>query len=371
MAFTQFDPPGFADDLTPEQRAAWSRWISDEITAARERTNPKRVNYGPRLQFFNPLTQAPAADAVEKDITWTAFPRVVEVSSTSDKQRWRRADASRDTQDEYCEWTMERDPATHKITRVAFTCEGPEYWKFLAAVNPAKVLELYRKHVSPDVAREDLFPGGEYNERNRWNNSTTEGVMHLIQGANTLGAEIELAAGASIVRLNGGAPLTSEQDLIKCGAYGEPSRHSDPHIGALVNELARARADVTLANPVGLYIAGLSVTGWTTPDGTDPATFWRITRGRPEKALRAVFEVPPERGYAVGDIWIDGNKIDFAAQIADRITMKLTGLATRFNLSTVAPMNGCVSKVAAAKALESVEAPSVAGVLERARRVGR
>ena len=34
-----------------------------------------------------------------------------------------------------------------------------------------------------------------YRPRNRWNTSTTEGAMHLVQGSNTLGAEIELAGG--------------------------------------------------------------------------------------------------------------------------------------------------------------------------------
>ena len=101
MALAQFDPPGFADDLNVAQKEAWSKWISDELTAARERTDPSLANYGPRLQFFNPLTQPPAADAVEKDISWTAFPRLIEVTSASDKQRWKRADASRDVQDEY------------------------------------------------------------------------------------------------------------------------------------------------------------------------------------------------------------------------------------------------------------------------------
>ena len=120
--------------------------------------------------------------------------------------------------------------------------------------------------------------------------------MHLIQRSNTLGAEIELAAAATLVRRRDGTPITEAQELIACGQYGEPQRHSDPHIGALVNELARAKADVTLANPVGLYIAGLSVAGWVTPDGSNPADYWTVTRGTKEKALRAVYEVPAGQG---------------------------------------------------------------------------
>jgi hypothetical protein len=368
MALTQFDPPGFSDDLTAPQREAWSSWISEQLTEARERTDTNLKNYGPRLQFFNPLVQPPSADAVEKDISWAAFPRVIQVTSAGDKQRWQRADASRDVQDEYCEWSVERDTVNGKLTKVAFTCEGPEYWQFLAGISKDKVVELYRQHVHAEVTEEDLFPGGVYDKRNRWNNSTTGGAMHLIQRANTLGAEIELAAGASIVRLVNGTPLTSEQDLIACGVYGEPRRHSDPHIGAVVNELARARADVTLANPVGLYLAGLSVQGWSTPDGADPSAFWRVTRGTPAKALRAVFEVPKELGYSIGAIKINGRAIDFAAQIADNITIKLTGLATRIGLSSVTPKNGCVAK---APPVADAGELSVSAILGAPRRRGR
>jgi hypothetical protein len=279
----------------------------------------------------------------------------VQLQSISDKQRWRTADSSRDSQDEYCEWSVTRDPATDKIQRVTFTSEGPEYWQFLAAVAPDKLLALYQQHVSPNVKRADLFRNGRYVPRNRWNNSTTTGAMHLIQAANTLGAEIELAAAATIVRRTNGALLTEAQELIACGQYGQPERHSDPHIGAIVNELARMKADITLTNPVGLYIAGLSVAGWQTPDGSDPLTYWTITRGTKEKALRAVYEVPASKGFAVGDIKINGKPIEFGAQIADFIRIKLTGTATRIGQSTVAPFDACVARSGDADAADVTE----------------
>jgi hypothetical protein len=338
----QLDPPGFLTDLDGAQRAAWSDWISQQFDEARDRNDPAFVDYGPRLQFFNPLKSTPDADAVERDITWTAFPRIVRIQSVSDRQRWRHADSSRDVQDEYCEWSVARDPHTEKITRVTFTSEGPEYWRFLASVVPNKVVELYRLYVSADVRPEHLFPNGTYMPSNRWNNSTTNGAMHLIQRNNTLSAEIELAAAATIVRTVGGKTLEAEQELIGCGQYGQPERNSDPHIGAVVNELARAKADITLANPVGLCIAGLSVAGWQTPDGSPASDYWSIVRGTPAKALRAVYEVPAAKGFSVGDITIDGQKIEFGAQIADFITIKLTGLATRIGKSAVAPFPGCV-----------------------------
>ena len=135
--------------------------------------------------------------------------------------------------------------------------------------------------------------------------------------------------------------LTGEQELIQCGQYGAPERHSDPHIGAQVNSLTRQRADVTLRNPIGLYFHGLDTAGWQTPDGSDPAPFFRFTRGIGDTPVRAVFEVPAGHGFVVGDISIGDRTIDFGAQIADRISMKLTGVATRFGLSTVPPMTAC------------------------------
>ena len=53
---------------------------------------------------------------------------------------------------------------------------------------------LYQQHISAKVKKSDLFSNGRDVSRNRWNNSTTAGAMHLIQPNNTLGAEIELAA---------------------------------------------------------------------------------------------------------------------------------------------------------------------------------
>lgn len=373
MALQQFDPPGFVDDLTAPQRKEWSAWISRRLDEARKKGTGGPPAYGPRLQFFNPLATPPANDAVEKDVTWTAFPRIVRITSASDVQRWRRADGSRDRQDEYCEWSVFRQAGTQKILKVTFTSEAPEYWEFLAAARPGQVVELYRQHVDPGIQPKDLFRSDStYNPRNRWNDSTDSGAMHLIQGANTLGAEIELAAVATIVRRRNGGFLTSERELIECGRYGEPERFSDPHIGAEVNALARQRADITLANPVGLCIAGLSVAGWQTPDGSNPLDYWKVTRGTPEKAVRAVYEVPADKGFVVGDITIGGRKIEYGAQIADMITIKLTGLATRIGQSTAAAVAGCVGEGEPADVgLEAAATPTVESVLTRPPRVSR
>ena len=189
---TRFDPPGNLSDFDDNQRNAWSEWISQQLDDARDRDGVMDDELRP--QPLLPLRAGARRDAVEKDISWTAFPRPIKIKSVTEKQRWRTADSSRDGQDEYCEWSVTRDPHTDRIVRVTFTSEGPEYWQFLAAANPQKVLAIYQACVDPSVKADDLFQNGQYVTRNRWNNSTTNGAMHLIQRNNTLRAEIERAA---------------------------------------------------------------------------------------------------------------------------------------------------------------------------------
>jgi hypothetical protein len=336
-----FDPPGHLDDLSVEDKTAWSTWISDSIDEA-VAGYPDQFDFdGPRKQFYNPMRVETAPDAETASVTWTAFPKQVRSQTVGDLRRWRAADSSRDLQDEYCEWSVDRNDAG-TITRVTFTCEGPEYWTFLASRSSNRALELYREFVSPDVKMEDLFtPLGRYRIRNRWNTSTSGGAMHLIQDNNTLHAEIELAGGASVVRKINNVILEGEQELIRCGAYGAAGRNSDPHIGAVVNSLTRQKADVALENPVGLYFGDLKTDGWLTPDGSDPKAYWTYVRGSKTHPLRAVYEVPAVKGFAVGDIEINGRKIQFGAQIADFITIKLNAVACRFGKSTVEPFTGC------------------------------
>lgn len=349
MGLVTFDPPGFLDDFDATQRSAWHNFISSRMdNAAAGHTDVS--NDAPRPQFFNPSKIEASADAVAEDVKWVAFPRIIQISAPSDRARWRRADASRDVQDEYCEWSVERDPATQKITRIDFTCEGPEYWTFLARVNPGKVLELYKTFVDPAVQSGDLFnASGRYEPRNRWNSSTSAGVMHLIQPNNTLSAEIEIAGAATIQRAKpDGTPITDTQELILCGRYGAAQRNSDPFIGARVNAHARNKSDVTLANPVGIYFAGLDTQNWSTPDNTPAIDFWRYVRGTSDRPVRAVLEVPAGKGYVLGDVLIDGRPIEFGGQVADRIQMTIRAVATRIGQSAAVPVRGCVGDAAGA-----------------------
>jgi hypothetical protein len=351
-----FDPPGFVDDLTAGQKQQWSDFISGTVDS--EMTSPNSGGH----HFYNATKTDPGADVTTAEISWTAFPRKVQINSPSDKVRWQTADGTRDVQDEYCEWSVTRNPGTGKITKVTFTSEGPEYWNFLAQANPAKVLSLYQQFVSPDVTMADLFPGGNYDPNNKFNNSTTNGAMHLVQVNNTLGAEIDISVRSTIIRKINGTVLTGERELVDCGQYGDPDRNSDPHIGAQVNALARQDAFIAVANPVALYIAGFAPVGWATPDGSDPKDFWKIVRGDAAHALRAVYEVPAAKGFTVGDITINGVPIAFGAQIVDFITIKVVGQAAGIGKNKVPAVTRCVGDGAAVAA---AAAPAAAGPSRR------
>jgi hypothetical protein len=342
MAPLTFTPPGYLEDLDAAGRQAWHQLISDLMDRAKT-GDPTIPFNAPRPQFFNPAQIDIGPGAATEDVQWTAFPRVVALQSATDHQRWKKADSSREVQDEYCEWSVKRN-AENKITTIVFTCEGPEYWRLLARHNPAKVLELYRTHVDPSVAHDDLFDSdGRYIARNRWNDSVSSGAMHLIQRNNTLGDEVEIAGAASIVRSKAdGSLMTDTRELIECGQYGVIERNSDPVIGARVNYHARNRSDVTIADPVGVYFAGLDTQRWATPDGTDPGTFWRYTRGDRGRYVRAVLEVPADKPYVLGDVTIDGNPIQFGGQVADFIQMTIRAVAARIGQSTAKPLQGCV-----------------------------
>jgi hypothetical protein len=331
----RFSTPGGLDELSAAGKTAWSKTVSGMVDDAVRRRGPGGS------QFYNPTKTDTAADAQTRSIFWTAFPRSVRRSSPTPRHAWERADSSRTFQDEYCEWAVER--RGNKVFRVSFTCEVPEYWDALAGDDPNRLLALYRELAGPKVKLDDLIDAdGTYNWFNKWNNSTNGNPIHLTQASNNLDAAVALASDATVVRVVKGRTITSEQELIRCGGFGEPTRNSDPHIGAQINELARMKADVTVEDPAGLYISDFTPAGWKTPDGTDPKSFWKYTRGPAGKRLRGVYEVPESKKYMVGDVTIDGRPIEFGAQIADFVSIKITGVACRFGKSKVAPATRCV-----------------------------
>jgi hypothetical protein len=173
----------------------------------------------------------------------------------------------------------------------------------------------------------DLFSGGKYQKSNRWN--TAEGAMHLTEPANNLFAEVSLAAQATVRRKdNTGHEITSAVPLTRCAGFGNEKRNSDPAIGAGVNAFARQGRLITLADPVGLYIDHLDDSGFRLPSDLPVTGWFRVLRGSAGHTLRAEFAPPAGSAFTVSDVKIAGVPIQFGGQIAQNITMRLTGVAS-------------------------------------------
>lgn len=335
--------------------------LPDVDDLAKHYGNPTAPNSSTYLQFRNPIDLEAMREAskesnpkfIQQVIAWQAFPRrIKDLFSNSDQNPyeyvetigWPANDVTYRNYtpqplarqgDEYCEWFTHRN-AEGKITRVDITCEPPEYWAFLFQNEPQTCLKLYQKYVSPLVRLEDLQNvDGSYNIYNRFN--TEMGAMHLNCPANSLFAELFIAAEAATRWGSPGNPIVDGGQLIKCAKYGLPTRASDPTIGEVTNELIRSNYILSIEDPVGLYLQELDVTGWTRTDGSvipkadiDAIVTYERGSGDRSKNLRVRIEVPATYGYELGDILIGGVPITWAGQIIDAsCTMFLTGVAIK------------------------------------------
>lgn len=71
-----------------------------------------------------------------------------------------------------------------------------------------------------------------YDPRNIWNFTTNSGtIAHLIQPNNTLSAEVDIGAQATVIRKDPqGKIVTNTAALIQCSRYGNSQRNSDPTV---------------------------------------------------------------------------------------------------------------------------------------------
>ena len=133
----QFSAPGNLKDFDGAMAAGWSRLISDDLD--REVADLGQSNAGLQPQFYNPSKLDVSGAPVP--IRWPAFPQIMEIKYGDHQQEMFRQAESRDNQDEYLEWAVITQNG--KITKVMFTCEGPEYWKFIADNDKALLVKLY------------------------------------------------------------------------------------------------------------------------------------------------------------------------------------------------------------------------------------
>jgi hypothetical protein len=298
--------------------------------------------------FYDPVEEP--LDGREVPVTWPALSGTLRaLSHLSAEERWEIADHARTTpaklrsgeeltdpegrrlfgQDEYCEWSVKRNDAGD-IVRVIFTSEVGEWFEHLAAVDPDGVVALYRQLAGEDVPRSAIL--SEDDQYLGWTadvNMRTDGpVVHLGQGSNNLWAAVSLAAEASILRTRDGSIVRDHKVLMRCAGLGNPNRFSDPSIASTINSAATTRARISLANPPGLYLAGIRTEGMRLPAGheeLDPQKLWVPERGEHGRVVRARFEAP-DGAFSLSDIVLDGTPIRTGAQLAERVDVSIRAL---------------------------------------------
>jgi hypothetical protein len=388
-----FDAPGDVKDFHDPKNwhAAMereARGIIRELVAAVLNTTPDNVTdeqiriHGPTLSYVDPVsTPQVLAGETLSVAPWGAFPRAVRRRSPwnefpsveGDPEGVHRAAEHlgeedhrsgvfvdeddnalhlpvRDRQDEYLEWVAERN-SDGKLAKVTFVAEGYDYYSTLFEYDEGQVLELYREftgdrtiHVDDLRARKGVYrrlangsrlqvvEPGAFNPRNRHN--INPGIVHLSHRANSLGAEVNLAGVSAILRLkaNGKTRVKGDdaEELLCCCQGGNPNRNSDPSISQQAYLQVLEGYRYTLANPVGLYIAGADHHRLLTKGGDELSKeWWTVVRGNgfwtPGQGRVLRLELTPPKGekLTLEDLEVDGEPVRFGGQLADILQVHL------------------------------------------------
>jgi hypothetical protein len=309
---TRFDTPASLRDMPDGSPfyELWHTFISDQMAEP----TPGGGNVG---EFYN-ASKVDVNVAGHRSLVWMAFPRSVLMPDRDNRLQAYSLAEDRDAEDEYCEWCVTRNDVG-KITKVVFVTESPEYWEELWKVDRNRVVELYKSLLGePSVVEADLHDAtGNYVRRNKWNDTGSKGIVHLIQIANTLGAAIGIAQNVR----------ESNKIMDNFEKVGLGNTSVDPRVDLDVNVLVRKGLSVTLLDPIALYIADWDDTGWTKPNGKPVGNYWKIVRGKPGQVLRLEYEVPKKEGFVVGDIRIGGRPIEWGGQIAEHVSVTIVGTA--------------------------------------------
>jgi hypothetical protein len=394
----RFSTPAYQNDLAGQPREAaylegWStliaRRIASEIASLRRTLQQEPL-------FFSELEHPIPASAPTAPVPWMGFPRTLLMQAGGDRRRALEAAEQRGAaqlgyedealtrpiafeyrrQDEYLEWVAIRRQG--EVVRFAFTAEGPEYWEHLASVDRGAVRKLYCELAGRDVAWDELawptdvwvrgsldpvriYQQGDYNPYNKVN--LEECAAHLTHPTNTLGAEIDLAAKATVQRLDGNDELVSERRrLACCSNFGDPNRNSDPTIGLAVNQTVRGGISLTLADPVGLYIRAFDASRVADRAGNALDGWWVARRGGTGRTLRAEFGPPPGSSLTLADVRVGNDEpLTTGGQLAELITMVLYARALDLDVPEPAPQRCrnrcCVKKGAAPEASLLAQVP--------------
>lgn len=375
-------PPGHLCGLAdlPDGPGQWQRYIGRTLADAVDNlallglTAPGGGPLQPR--FHDGTVASPGQPAVDLPIVWNAFPKKLLTRFGRDKAMvvadmlWPlsagdsfdplspgsrvaidRAPPWMRPQDEYCEWRVERDPATQRLRRITFTVESPEYWTALHGGqmptlrihrpprldpfdfrgSPQHAAALYSALLGMAVAPHEIADQkGVYAAHNRWN--TTHGIVHLTHRVNALCTHVRLCADSTVCRQDAAGHLITHPEALCCAqASGDPATHADPTIVGTINALVRQGARISLPDPVGIVIDDVDTSGWALPATAAaaqppivPRDCLHIVRGTVGRILRLVVQAPAGSGLLLEDLVIAGEPLRHGGQIAECISVKTT-----------------------------------------------
>jgi len=394
------DPKNWHAAMTSETRDIVTLLVAsvlqknpDDVTAAdidKERGN---------LAYVDPTVDAVPAGAETVAIQpWSGFPRAVERRAPWAEYPPTADDASgnfravehlgeedfregvfvdrddnmlhlpvRDRQDEYLEWAARRD-GQGRIIKLIFVAEGYDYFATLFREDEQRVLELYKEFTGVSTLKVDdlrapkgiyrrlrngtlreVVKPGDFNPRNRHN--INPGIVHLSQRANSLSAEVNLAGVSAIGRKKVSGALLDGQDaeeLLCCNEGGDPNRNSDPLISQQAYAQVLGKYRYTLADPIGLYIAGVAEAGLLLPDNRTrvPREWWRATRGSglwssTSRVLRLELEVPAAEKLTISDLRVAGNPVTHSGQLAELLSVHLFVTRWKRSQDSIGPVVAC------------------------------
>jgi hypothetical protein len=364
------DPPGGipVPRTPPDIRDAWA-----EALLGYWEDRKRNFNSGPSRAMEPRRT--PKGTPTRVAVTWGAFPASLptgnkyELAEKLGYEDWRevrlngttappRVFDGRENQDEYLEWRANPGP-NGGIASLDMTCEPPDIWRTWFDDDADSCATAYSDLLGVKVVADDLrSPSGltiggatapDYNDRNRWN--VWDGIVHLTQQANSLGAEVQLArdSGHNFRRATDGQPFGDKVELCGWTGVGQQTRNSDPNIAWAVNTSTITSPHpvlLTLTAPVGLYITewdndgrlqldGGSVSDeWWVPGhgATPPQSPVVITKDGVAATYKRVVRLhvgpPPGTTYQgrpalLSDCTIDGEPVVAAGQLIELVTMGL------------------------------------------------
>jgi hypothetical protein len=336
------EEPGNLRDLDGAGRAAWGGGITSCLES---------VLGGGRNPFLLPAPDERTPHLTGPD--WTGLPPRV-LSRMARAPALNLLDRRRSLQEEYLEWRTVRQRGG-AIRSVELTTELRDYWRVLAAHDPARTLELIRELTGIAVAprqvygcaspaalapeeRERAFVATMIDRPNALNDGR-KGICFMSHPDNDLRSLLTIADAAArpcVVRdpvTKRRRPATAREAIPLLGGAVD-GRASDPVIVERLGRLAFERRLIALDDPIGVYVQGVEHTRLRTPDGSVVPPEWFIaSRGASaqespdghSRRQRLVFEVPASEGLAESDL-IDASTetpIRHGAQIAELVQLRV------------------------------------------------